>query len=877
MKPFSTVAIPHKDILEGRFSMDVYAADLWEVFKKRAPDDYCDADLFFKKTYLTQGLKNLLHIAQKRLEGKGGDPVIQLQTPFGGGKTHALIALYHKAKEWKAKIAVIDGTSLDPKQTTIWEEIENQLTKKSKILKGRTSPGREKLRQVLEENQPFLILIDEILEYTTKAAGIRIGDTSLASQVLAFIQELTSTVKTLEKSLMVITLPSSALEHYDEASERMFQQIQKVVGRIERVYTPVQDEEVAHIIRRRLFTEVNEKEAKDIIDQFLSYAEREKMLPEGVDKATYRESFIKSFPFQPEVIDVLYKRWGSFPEFQRTRGVLRILALVVASLKNANIPFIRLGDFDLKNDDIRRELVKYPGLEYDSVIASDITSNDAGARKVDRELGNAYLPFSFGTKVATAIFMYSFSGGPDKGAGSNELKMSCADTSTPSSIISETVTKLREKLFYLSDFNLFFTNQPNLNRMLVTKMESVDQYRIKAEEKELIAGSLGRNFLDVYLLPADSKDVPDTKQWKLVVLADTEKREEIFESSGGRPRVYRNTIFFLCPDESERQSFEKCVKEKIAWELIEKDKTLNIKGEQKNEVKARVKKSQEQVKEAIRNLYRMLYVPCRLEVFKEINLGIPTYGKEISLNEEVYERLRNEGEILEKLSPLSIREKYLKDKDYASTKNVLESFYKTPGEIRIKEEEVFHRALQEGVKNGLFGLGILVEGKPVCRYFKRDCSVRMGEEEIILKPELCLAEYQVSEEQFQALMGRIRDCKTVYEVSQLEKEISGLPLSPEQKSRIEEEIKKKKEGESGIVAPVKGKFRSIRLKLNVPAGKLSEIARMANFIKQQFSQVVIKTEISASGGEISCSDYEDKIKEGIKQSNISVESEETIE
>ena len=106
MKPFHTIAVPHQDILDGKLTMDVFAADLWETHLGRAPAEYKDPATFFKKTYLTQGLKNLLNIVEKRLKGEGGDPVIQIQTPFGGGKTHALIAMYHKAKEWKAKTVV---------------------------------------------------------------------------------------------------------------------------------------------------------------------------------------------------------------------------------------------------------------------------------------------------------------------------------------------------------------------------------------------------------------------------------------------------------------------------------------------------------------------------------------------------------------------------------------------------------------------------------------------------------------------------------------------------------------------------------------------------------------------------------------------------
>ena len=109
MKPFPSVAIPHQDILDDKLKIDVFAANLWEVFKGRAPEEYQDAEIFFKKTYMTQGLKNIIEISQKRIKGEGGDSVIQLQTPFGGGKTHTLIALYHNAKEIEARTVVISG------------------------------------------------------------------------------------------------------------------------------------------------------------------------------------------------------------------------------------------------------------------------------------------------------------------------------------------------------------------------------------------------------------------------------------------------------------------------------------------------------------------------------------------------------------------------------------------------------------------------------------------------------------------------------------------------------------------------------------------------------------------------------------------------
>ena len=872
MKPFSTIAIPHKDILEGRLTMDVFAADLWEVFKKRAQEEYQDPTIFFRKTYVTDGLKNLLDITKKRLKGEGGDPIIQLQTPFGGGKTHSLIALYHKTKEWGAKTVVIDGTALDPKEMTLWEEIEKQLTGKVEKLRGKTSPGREKLREILDAHQPLLILMDEILEYTTKASGIKVGDSNLASQVLAFVQELTGTIKTLDKSLLILTLPSSVLEHYDENAERLFQQLQKITGRMEKVYTPVHDEEIDQVIKRRLFSSIDEKEARNIVEEFLDYIERE-ILPEGVEKSDYRERFIASFPFQPEVIDVLYKRWGSFPTFQRTRGVLRLLSLVVHLLKDTQRPFIRLGDFDLKNDEIKRELIKHIGPEYDSIIAQDLTSRAAGAKKVDRSLGNAYTPFSFGSVAATAIFLYSFSGGPERGATISEVKLASCDPSSPSSIVVEAVSKLKENLFYLSDEGLFFTNQPNLNRILLTRMEGITD--LEPEEKDLLAGTLAKEYLDILLWPNNSKDIADTNRLKLVIQRNRDRCKEFLENYGECPRVYRNTLIFLCPLESERINFESFLKKKLAWQLIEKDKTLHITDEQKKEIRYRTKKTEMEAKDRIRGLYRTVLLPLKDE-FKEIDLGIPTYGAEATIDKEIYERLKNEGEILERLAPLSLKEKYLKDRDYVETKNILESLFKTPGEIRVVSDEVLKDCIKEGIKQGLFGVGDIENEKPICRHFKDEFSPEIVDGEILIKAELCLPETEerISDEVFKLCIKKVRQSQTIESISEIAEEISLYNLSTSQREIIEGEIKRKRDELAGVTPlPHREKYQEISLKLNVPAGKLSEIVRMIPYLKTKFNQVKVKVEISAQEGEITISDYEDKIMETINQSNMIVEDE----
>ncbi|MBT9164708.1 MAG: hypothetical protein DDT23_00712 [candidate division WS2 bacterium] len=871
MKPFSTVAIPHKDILEGRLTMDVFAADLWEVYKGRAPEEYLKSDIFFRKTYLTHGLKNLLEVAEKRLRGESGDSIIQLHTPFGGGKTHALIALYHKVKDWKAKVVVIDGTALDPKNDILWEEMEKQLTGKVEKLKGNTSPGKNNLREFFNAHQPLMILMDEILAYATKASGIQVGESSLASQVLTFIHELTATISTLPNSILFLTLPSSHLEHYDEGAEKLFQQLQKITGRTEKIYSPVQEEEIAHIIRRRLFSNIVTDEAGDIVEGFLSYAERERLLPEGVEKSYYRDKFLDSYPFQPEVIDVLYKRWGSFPTFQRTRGVLRLLSLVVHSLKHTTRPYIRVADFDLKNDELRRELIKHIGNEYDSIIAQDITSAEAGSKKVDKSLGDAYLPYFFGSKVATSIFLYSFSGGPERGATISDIKLACSDMSTPSSIVVETVDKLIDTLFYISEQGLFFTNQPNLNHILLTRMDSLSSDMVKTEEKRIIFDNLKKDHFDIYIWPDNPKDIPDDRHLKLIVLRDSSRAKEILHNYGERPRIYCNTLIFLCPLEGETIPFENYLKRKIAWQMIERDGTLRLSAEQKREVKSRRETSENEVRDRIRRLYRTIWLPVK-DGLKELDLGIPTYKADASIVSEIYERLRSEGEILDKFSPIILKEKYLKNRDFVDTKSVNDSLYSTPGEIRIINENVLANSIKEGVKIGLFGAGYKENSKPKCTNFKDDYSPSLVEGEVLIIPDLCEPQkpLTVTEEQLQKLIVEIRSTKTPSELNEVEKKLPLDLMSQEMRDKIYVEVKKRRDE-----LPTDRKvYKNINLELNVPQGKISDVAKMVGFIKTKFQDVNTSINISATNGEIPISDYENTVEETIKQANIQIIKED---
>lgn len=842
MPAFHTIAVPHKDILEGRLTMDVFAADLWEVSQGRGPDEYKDPDTFFKKTYLTEGLNNLLAIVERRLHRQGGDPVIQIQTPFGGGKTHALIAMYHKASEWKAKKAVIVGTALST-DTTLWGLLEKQIQGKVHKFSEKVAPGKELLRELLERNQPILILMDEVLEYATKAAAVKVRDSTLASQTIAFMHELTEVAGSLEKVSLVITLPSSILEHYDESAEKLYQQLQKVAGRMEKIYTPVQDEEISKIIRRRLFTDIDEKRAGEIVRLFMNYAEREGILPVGTEPSDYRDKFLDSYPFIPDVINVLYHRWGSFPNFQRTRGVLRLLSLVIYSLRKASQEYITLSDFDLGNQEIRQELLKHIGPEFNSVIAADITDKDSGSKKVDNSLGKAFRGLNLGTRTTRAAFLYSFSGGQEHGATLNEIKRSATTLGNPSSVVAEALEQLKSRLFYIQNIRdkYFFDNQPNLNRILTTKIENVKDDEIISLEKNLLRNSVSTDRLKVFIWEESPSNIPDSEDLKLLILSQENKEiiDNLIKTKGQTPRVNRNTLIFLFPLESERPSFVNSLKRKIAYEYIQEDKNLKLTEEQIKEVKRELKNLENDLTESIRRLYRIVALPSR-DGLKVIDLGIPTYGEAKGINKEVYEKLRSEGEILENVAALVIKEKYLRDKEFVLTEQIYQSSLKTPGESRVVAREAIERGFTEGVRAGLFGIGELENDKPVCRFYKEEPSIAFAGNEVLISEAICK------------------------EQQRAEKPPEGEAY-PEAEPGIPE---RGREERKDFVVSVRDK---IHLKFSVPKGKVSNIMGVMNLLQSKFDNLEI--ELIATDGAISDQDYEDKIKETFRQLGIELGEE----
>jgi hypothetical protein len=548
----------------------------------------------------------------------------------------------------------------------------------------------------------------------------------------------------------------------------------------------------------------------------------------------------------PEIIDILYQRWGSFPTFQRTRGVLRILSLVVHTLKSSGASYISISDFDLSNQEIRQELLKHIGLEYNSVIASDITDRQSGSSKVNKSLGKAYQGLNLGVRSATCIFLYSFSGGSEHGINLGEIKRSATTMQNPASVVAEAVEQLKGKIFYLQSLHekLFFSNQPNLNRILLNQMENIEKPEIDEQEKSLLKQSISGDKLKVLIWENDPVDIIDSEELKLVILKENNIKviKDILKLKGETtPRTNKNTVLFLYPLESERSGFIRSIKRKLAFEVIEQDKKLNLSEEQQKEVKKELKKYSSELKESIRRLYRMVAIPDREDV-KEIDLGIPTYGEIKAIDQEIYSKLRSEGEILEKIAPLVVREKYLAGKEYVSTANIYTSSLTTAGEPRLLDKSVLELGIIEGVRNGLFGLGESSGEKIKCHYFKDNATVGFTDKETLICEKLC-AEQKEEKEQ-----GEKPEKYVEPEKGDEAPTPDFQPETPE------------------IDGLTKKKHLELSLDFILPKGKVSSLMGIMNYLQSKYE--VLNLEINALHGEITEQEYEEKILEALRQAGI---------
>lgn len=739
MKPWTQVVSPHSDIQSGRLDESVFAADLSDVVAERGPLEYRDAATFFRRTYPTRGLAHLLAEVVGRLAGTGrGEAVIQLQTPFGGGKTHSLIALYHLIKHGRemsgseviadilqragvsatpeAAVVTFVGTAADAlKGRTPWGELAGQLGRYALLQEHdqrRRAPGKDLLHQLLS-TQPTLILMDEIAEYAVKARDFR-------DQLVAFCQELSETVKVLPQVVLVVTLPSSA--PYGEEGQRALQELQQVFGRVETIKTPVEGEEIYEVIRRRLFENPGDpQQVRRTAEEFFQMYQRlGEDVPREVREPAYRDRMRKAYPFHPELIDILFERWSTFPEFQRTRGVLRLLAQVVRQLWDSrhSSPLILPAHIPLDNPAIQQELLRYIGSEYQGVIAADVAGANAKANRVDQEMESEYARLRVASGLAQAIFFASFSGSEKRGVGIQRLRLAFLQPEVPSPIVGDTLKRLEEELWYLHVENGMyrFSTQPNLNRVIVEKEEAITAEQVLAELRrrlEKLAGTEPR----MIIWPKASHDIPDTHILTVAVLspdytrnaAETESYVcELLERCGQTFRVYRNTVIVAVADADELAAARQHIKRYLAYCAIRDDKALvrQLSEENRKGLDSKLSDLDGGMAHRLLSAYRHLAKADEHGV-RWLDMGLPIVGASSVLAHRVREYLHGEDMLLSKIAPRLILEKALRpEEDEKSLSEIHEAFLRYPNLPMLENKQVLLEAIAQGVEEGTFGVRI---------------------------------------------------------------------------------------------------------------------------------------------------------------------------
>ncbi|MDH7481130.1 MAG: DUF499 domain-containing protein [Armatimonadota bacterium] len=864
MKPWREVITPHEDIRRGGFDESVFAADLSDVLANRGPVDYRDALTFCAKTYHTQGLVNLGAAVASRLAGKGsGEPVIQIQTPFGGGKTHSLIALYHLFRGVegleetdlaravlnkaglsnlpKARVVTFVGTETDTLKRTIWGHLAEQLGNYDLLREHdekRRSPGKDNLHRLLA-GQPTLILLDEIVEYAVKARDY-------PEQIIAFFQELTETVKVLPQCALVATLPSSV--PYGETGERRLSELQRVFGRVEAIYTPVEGEEVYEVIRRRLFQ--NTPDAAEVSATAESYWRIYQTLgddiPRHVREPAYREKIRKAYPFHPELIDILYERWSTYANFQRTRGVLRLLALIIADLykREHSAPLIQPAHINLVNASIRREFLKHIGNEYDGVIAADIADGNAKAQKIDNEMGSEYAKFGIASGLATAIFFGSFSGSESKGIGIQRLRLAILREGIPPAIIGDALGRMEDELWYLHvEHGIYsFSTQPNLNRVIIEKEDGVREENISDEIKRQVAKLAGTD-MKTFCWPRETQDVPDTKELKLAVLSPECSMsgggsgafaDELFKKSGITFRTYQNTLVVLAPNTAELAALRPQVKRLLALRAIKDDKALmrQLSDDNKNTLQSRLSSVESDVPFKILSAYRHV-AKAGPNGAEWHDMGLPTVGEKGPLSKRVLDYLKSEI-LLTTITPDKLLRTALNENEQEKpVTEIYEAFLKFPQFPMIASESVVKTAVATGVREGTFGIrvGDRIYINEELPYKALDAGAILVRKEFVVKTGEDVPPVK-SEGEVQP--GRVQEPPPGVEV----------------------------------VAPLVGGFRRVRLRAKVPWDKLSDFLRgvvMPLWSDGAEMEVEIFVQAHSDSGSIRQSTLDQSVRETLRQ------------
>jgi hypothetical protein len=767
-----SIVTPHFDIRQGRLDESVFAANLAEVALGSGRELYKDPIIFFSKTYITAGLKSIAKTVIGGLNGNqdAENRVISLQTGFGGGKTHTLISLYHLCKWGKkaanaavvspllqytgmpnfdtANIAVFTNTTNDAAQgrqtadgihiQTIWGELAYQLGGVAAYNLVRKNDEQliapaGTFKRVLEHCQPALILIDELADYCVKASARKAGNSSLADQTISFMQELTEAVAGTENCVLIVTLPASPQEvgNTPEA-QAILSSLQKRVSRVGADTQPVAEDEVYEVIRRRLFEDIGDADAiAATASQYIDlYQQHYTELPNYVTRSEYKQKIIKSYPFHPELIDVFRIRWASHHDFQRTRGVLRLLAAIVSDLwkQQQSIPggnlLIHTGQVNLaKIDALSGQLKKLYGNGYDAVISADVAGSSSNAYKIDSnkdEYGQWHLTQS----ITSVILLNSFgSDGANKGVSVADIKLQLLmPNSFNHNSINGALTELEAHAYYLyyaqtggTSKRYWFHTKPNINILINQAKSDIKPADIESEILRRLKDGIGNKVSNFKVLIDPPTELSEQKSLTLMVLSPRyttnfkqlstiakETTEKIATKRGNSERIYRNTILFLLCSEIGVNQLQINVRDYLACQKIRSDYASQLEREQNDEVKKRIDEANKASDKALIAAYSMV---AKYSVKNGIELLVVNQEKdnlEQHISDTLFKTLKQEEWLLESVGLGTLRNNNLlpTPERAIKVKDVYEAFIRYDDKPMISTDRAVSDSLLRYCTNG---------------------------------------------------------------------------------------------------------------------------------------------------------------------------------
>ena len=681
LKPWREVIVPHPDVLNGTFQQSEFAADLTAVHTGKATSEYGDARAFYERTFITEGMGRLLTQVSQRLNSKGGEPVIQLQTAFGGGKTHTLLAVYHLASRKcplgdltgippvldqaglldvpLAQIAILDGTAHSPGQPwkhgkqkirTLWGELAWQLGKAEGFAlvqeadANGTSPGKDVLCTLLANFAPCVVLLDELVVYVRQFVESQPLSGGTYDSNLSFIQSLTEAAKLVPNAVVLASLPDSDSQAGGPRGVSALRALEAVFNRVQALWKTVSPEEAFEIVRRRLFERIRDERVRDQVCRAFAdtYVAEGARVPQETQESRYFDRMVQSYPIHPEVFAQLYEEWTTIDGFQRTRGVLKLMAKAIYRLwqDNNNDLMILPGSLPLYDSSARNELLYYLGPGWDAVMDRDIDGERAETTNLEAKEPR-FGSVQAARKVARTVFLNSAPSSVNAKPGTRGIDrarvlLGCLQPGQTSSLYSDVLNRLADQLHYLNSSGdrtqdttcYWFDTRANLRReMEERKKRFEDKNEVRGRMAEVVKKlAAGATFFDGTHIFTPHGDVPDDSPLRLVMLspehfyARDEPRMAVdgvldyVRNNGAKPRYRGNRLLFVAPDHGALARLRDCIRVALAWTSIVEDVAamrLVLDNLQAEQAKRELKGAEDVLPRVARECYKWLLCPSQ--------------------------------------------------------------------------------------------------------------------------------------------------------------------------------------------------------------------------------------------------------------------------